>query len=178
MQTEELFKAFADRSRVKIISSLMTGPKFVEQLSQELNIGASTVSFHLKKLQAAGVVSTKKEQYYQVYFIDKELMNKSFSEVLSCNETPATDDAFYKSVLDEWFIGGRAEKLPVQIKKREVIYREILKKLKKGKSYTHGEISVMIADSVEDFMTAKKEMFSLGLLKEVGGKVVLSEGGG
>ena len=65
MQPEVLLTALADKSRLKILASLSQGPKFVEELSLQLNIGVSTVSFHLKKLLAADLVVAKKEQYYQ-----------------------------------------------------------------------------------------------------------------
>ena len=174
MRAEELFKAFADESRVKIVLSLSSGPKFVEQLSEELNIGVSTVSFHLKKLLSAGVVTTKKEQYYQVYSLNGDLMRRTFFDVLSCENTPAVpaeNDAFARKVVEECFVDGRVEKLPVQIKKRMIIYRETLKNFKDGEWYSQGEASVIIADTIDDFITAKREMVELKLIEEADGRI-------
>ena len=63
MQGDVLLSALSDKSRLRILASLTERPKFVEELSLELNISVSTVSFHLKKLLAADLVVAKKEQY-------------------------------------------------------------------------------------------------------------------
>ena len=171
MQSESLFKAFADGSRLKIIASLLDSPKFVEQLASQLNISVSTVSFHLKKLEAAGVVRARKEQYYQVYFVDESLINSTLASLLPHEQAVADGDAFSKSVIDTFFENGRVEKLPVQVKKREVIYRAVAEKFDFDRAYSHGEANVIIADIIDDFITAKKEMLSMGLLVEKGGTI-------
>ena len=175
MQAEKLFKAFADESRLKIVAALLTGPKFVEQLAGQLNISVSTVSFHLKKLQSAGVVRTEKQQYYQVYYIDKDLINSSLAALIpKPPEIDTGEDAFACSVKAECFTRGRVEKLPVQVKKREVVYKTVAQRFKQGKGYTHGEMNVAIADVIDDFVTAKKEMLEMGLLIEKGDKIYVA----
>ena len=47
----KLMKCLADKSRILIINNLMEEPMYVELLSQRLNLAASTISFHLKKLE-------------------------------------------------------------------------------------------------------------------------------
>ncbi len=175
MQAEKLFKAFADQSRLKIVAALMTGPKFVEQLAGQLNISVSTVSFHLKKLQSAGVVRTEKQQYYQVYYVDKDLINSSLAALIpKPPEIPPGEDAFSCAVKTECFTRGRVEKLPVQIKKREVVYKTVAQRFRPDKAYTHGEINVAIADVIDDFVTAKKEMLDIGILYEKGDKIYVA----
>ena len=63
----EIMKSLADTSRLRILNSLMDNPQYVEELSHRLNLAASTISFHLKKLESAGLVTQTKEQYYIVY---------------------------------------------------------------------------------------------------------------
>ena len=67
LDTIQLLKALADRSRIRIVNALDGKPQYVEELSERLNLAPSTVSFHLKKLEDAGLVHSKKEQYYTVY---------------------------------------------------------------------------------------------------------------
>ena len=62
-----LFKCLADATRLEIVRALADGPKYVELLAERLERTPSTISFHLKKLEEAGVVEGKKEQYYTVY---------------------------------------------------------------------------------------------------------------
>ena len=49
-----LFKCLADRSRLRIVQSLLREDMYVELLSQRLGLTPATISFHLKKLEEAG----------------------------------------------------------------------------------------------------------------------------
>lgn len=49
----EIMKALADSSRLQALNILMEKPQYVEELAHRLNLAVSTVSFHLKKLEAA-----------------------------------------------------------------------------------------------------------------------------
>lgn len=164
MSAELILKAVADSTRLKILSSLMEGPKFVEEIAMELNITVSTVSFHLKKLQTAGFVMSKKEQYYQTYSINSGALQKSLIDIVGENRKISTN-AFKREVLTECFASdGKLKNLPVQIKKREVVLSEIIKLIKFGKTYTDKEIHIIIADVYDDFIVVKNELIEKGFL--------------
>ena len=55
----QLFKCLADATRLEIVCALSDGPKYVELLSQRLDRTPSTISFHLKKLEEAGLLSDR-----------------------------------------------------------------------------------------------------------------------
>ncbi len=169
MQAEVLLKAVADKQRLKILASLIEAPKFVEQLSLELNISVSTTSFHLGKLQSAGLVSSKKEQYYQTYFVNEKALSCSLKELVSFG-VEEKSNAFEKSVI-ETFVkkGSPIAKLPVQIRKREIIFKEILKEFSKNKKYSLKETNLIIAEFCDDFATCRNEMIRLKLLDEEDG---------
>ena len=57
-----LFKCLADRSRLRIVQSLLREDMYVELLSQRLGLTPATISFHLKKLEEAGLVTSRPEQ--------------------------------------------------------------------------------------------------------------------
>ena len=52
----EIMKSLADASRLQVLNSLMEKPQYVEEIAQRMNLAVSTVSFHLKKLEKAGLV--------------------------------------------------------------------------------------------------------------------------
>lgn len=166
MQADLLLKAVADRSRIKILSYLSGGPKFVEQIAMQLNIGVSTASFHLEKLKAAGLVCVKKEQYYKVYYLPENALDIKLSDLLS-SVTESGCDEFEKTVKEE-YCGEKVEKLPVQTKKREIVLREISVGLKKGKGYTERQINLHIADRYDDFVQARKDMLLYGIIEKRG----------
>ena len=66
-ETLGILKALADDTRLKILRALSERDMYVELLAERLQLSAATVSFHMKKLQAAGLVDSRREQYYISY---------------------------------------------------------------------------------------------------------------
>ena len=62
-QSLAIIKALADASRLAIVGSLVERPQYVEEIAQRHALAPSTVSFHLKKLEKAGLVRSRQEQY-------------------------------------------------------------------------------------------------------------------
>lgn len=58
-ETLTLFKALADENRLRIISLLVNKERNVTDIAQSLNIKEPTVSHHLSKLHASGIVNTR-----------------------------------------------------------------------------------------------------------------------
>jgi DNA-binding transcriptional ArsR family regulator len=52
-------KALADRRRLRIVRSLMHGPKQVGELGMELGIESCNVRHHVRVLRRAGIVTTE-----------------------------------------------------------------------------------------------------------------------
>ena len=57
-----LFKLLADDTRLKLLCALAEKEQYVELLAEKLQLSAPTVSFHMKKLLSAGLVSARREQ--------------------------------------------------------------------------------------------------------------------
>ena len=65
----ELFRAFSDTSRVRIMSALLTGEMNVSALSDVVRLSESAVSHHLRGLRQMRLVISRKngkEVYYRV----------------------------------------------------------------------------------------------------------------
>ena len=65
----ELFRAFSDTSRVRIMSALLDGDKNVSVLAKLIGITESSVSHHMRGLRQMHLVSARrdgKEVYYSV----------------------------------------------------------------------------------------------------------------
>ena len=58
----KLFKCLSDASRLRIIQSLNQGEMYTELLAERMQLKPSTVSFHMKKLEDAGLVLYRKEK--------------------------------------------------------------------------------------------------------------------
>jgi ArsR family transcriptional regulator len=68
----ELFRAFSDTSRVRIMSALVDGEKNVSALAGIVGISESAVSHHMRGLRQMGLVQTRREGKEVYYRIDDE----------------------------------------------------------------------------------------------------------
>ena len=65
-----VFKAFCDENRLQILALLRSGEKCACKLLEELQIGQSTLSHHMKILCDSGVVRGRKEGKWVHYSLD------------------------------------------------------------------------------------------------------------
>jgi len=66
-QIEKIFKALADRNRLRILKMLETRPLCVCEITAVLGIAQSSVSRHLGILREAGFVDDIKEGQWMIY---------------------------------------------------------------------------------------------------------------
>lgn len=77
----EIFKAFCDENRIKILKMLSTGEKCACKLLDALDVTQPTLSHHMKILCDSGVVVGRKEGKWTHYSISEE-GSKIASEIL------------------------------------------------------------------------------------------------
>ncbi len=171
MKALQVFKALADESRLQIVALLKVKPHCVEDLAENLKLAESTISAHLKKLQEAGLVYCVKVQYYNLYHLNQEALGSNLEQLIP--ENPAqTKDArqiLRDKVLKVYFQDGKVERLPVQNKKRWVVYQEIIRLFEGGRSYTEKEINEIITTVHEDYCLIRRELVEEGVLSRESG---------
>lgn len=163
----KIFKCLSDKSRLNIVESLINGPKYVEILSESLNLSASTVSFHLKKLEECSLVTSKREQYYTIYTINDNILKESLFDLINSgekNDLEEAENAYKQKIIDSFFKFGKLINIPVQQKKKRIILEEISKLFKKGRKYTEREVNLIIADINDDFCTIRRDMVAEKIL--------------
>ena len=71
--TAAAFKALADPSRVRIVNLLATAgqPLCVCDVTEEVGLSQPTVSFHLKKLVAAGLLERERRGVWAFYSLNR-----------------------------------------------------------------------------------------------------------
>ena len=68
----ELFRAFSDTSRVRILSALMDGEMNISGLAEVVGISESAVSHHMRGLRQMRMVQSRREGKEVYYRIDDE----------------------------------------------------------------------------------------------------------
>ena len=67
----KVFKAFCDEKRLAILDLLKDGEKCACVLTEEMNIGQSSLSYHMKILCESGIVDSRQEGKWTHYSISK-----------------------------------------------------------------------------------------------------------
>lgn len=169
-QALKLFKGLADRSRLQILKSLLEEDMYVERLAQRLELTPATVSFHLKKLMDAGAVSSRREQYYTMYSINKEVFQCRILDILGEKSSDAQrqqerEARYRQRVLDSFFEYGRLKTIPAQRKKERICLEEIAKELELGRPYPERELNQVLLRFHQDYCTLRRDMISEGILR-------------
>lgn len=171
----QLFKCLADRSRLRIVQSLLREEMYVERLARRLGLTPATVSFHLKKLEEAGLVTSRPDQYYTMYALRRAELTLPMLDMIA----GATDQAdqqerreaeYRKKVVETFFEYGRLKAIPAQRKKERICLEEIAKALEPGRIYGEAELNEVLLGFHEDYCTLRRDMISEGLLKRDGGR--------
>ncbi len=154
-----MFKALSDRTRLAIVKALMEKRCHVEELSDNLGVTPSTVSFHLKKLVEADMITSVKEQYYTVFTIKPGILEKNLGQLIRMSASPCGEENKYRLKVERAFFKyGKLIQIPVGRKKRRIVLDIIAEAFKPGKKYTEKEVNLIIADFHDDFCFIRRAM--------------------
>lgn len=172
---ETILKALGDNSRLMIISALISSPRCVEELAGMIGCAVSTASFHLKKLEAAGIVHKAKDQYYAVYSLNKNVLDLTIRDFAAAGEENITKsdnrlEKYRLKVISVFFKNGQLHKLPVQKKKRRIVLEYITLRFPEGRTFDEAEVNSIISRVYGDYCTIRREMIDEGLMVRQGGQ--------
>lgn len=85
----ELCNALADEARVEIVTRLLDGEKCVCDLMDALDAAQSRLSYHLKVLKDAGLVTDRREGRWSFYTLERSAFVEA-EELLSSLRPKAT----------------------------------------------------------------------------------------
>ncbi|HSN95260.1 MAG TPA: metalloregulator ArsR/SmtB family transcription factor [Anaerolineaceae bacterium] len=176
-ENAKYFRALAEPSRLKILAALVEKPMYLELLAERLNLAASTTSFHLKKLEEAGIIKSERDQFYTMYQLIPEALQVQVLNLVRQPESAmeaqnAQDKAYRQKVLSTFFVDGKLVKIPVQLKKRMIVLEELASKFEPGQPYPEKQVNLILADYNDDFCTLRREMIGEGLLTRQDGVYV------
>jgi ArsR family transcriptional regulator len=75
-QASRLFQALSDETRLRIVQMLSGGERCVCDLQEAVGAYQSRLSFHLKKLKDAGLVSDRREGRWVYYTLRAEALEE------------------------------------------------------------------------------------------------------
>lgn len=84
-----LFHALSDETRLRIVGKLLGGEQCVCNLTDALDAGQSRLSFHLKALKDAGIVSDRRAGRWVHYALNPDVLQEIKNFVGSVREGAA-----------------------------------------------------------------------------------------
>ena len=128
------------------------------------------INIKLKKLMDAGAVSSRREQYYTMYSINKEVFQCRILDILGEKSSDAQrqqerEARYRQRVLDSFFEYDRLKSIPAQRKKERICLEEIAKELELGRPYPERELNQVLLRFHQDYCTLRRDMISEGILR-------------
>lgn len=173
-ETLNLLKTVADETRLRILRALGEKDCYTELLAERLNLSPATVSFHMKKLVQAGLVDTRREQYYTVYSLRKDVFSHTLGDLILSADGGETaeelrEEQYRRKVLRTFMPEGVCAQMPAQLKKRIIVYREIFSRFEPGRVYTEKEVNAIISDVHADYCTVRRAFVGMGWMQRSNG---------
>lgn len=160
-------KALSDPTRIRILALLAQSPLHGQALAERLGMTPPTITHHMTKLREAGLIKERR---------DKNTIYFTLDEVTLKNDAQATIDVILKTerimnevdermepsekekVLNNFLTpDGRLKQIPVQCKKKLIVFEFLIKGLEIGRKYPEKEINEHIKQFHEDYATIRRE---------------------
>jgi DNA-binding HxlR family transcriptional regulator len=159
----EYLKAVGHEARLRLLGLLATGERSVGELAEILELREPTISHHLAKLAAVGLVRMRAEGTVHHYRLDTDglqALNRDLftPERLAEFAPTATADAWEEKVLRTFVVDGRLTRIPAARKKRDVVLRWLAERFEPGRRYAKREVNDLIARHHPDFATLRREL--------------------
>ncbi len=170
----DFFKGLADENRLKMLGLLANQEYSVDELATLLNLKPPTVSHHLAKLKALGLVEMQAEGNTHFYRLNTSALHET-NKLLLTPERMASliddigDDDWEKRVIRDLFDGERLKSIPTNTKKRAVILKWFAKRFEYGRRYQEAEVNAIIKRHHPDWAYWRRELVGAGLMARENG---------
>mgnify|MGYP001023197965 CR=1 FL=1 len=169
----ELLKALGHPTRLLILNLIRMKPRHGQELAAILNLKPATISHHLAKLTAVGVLVAKKDQYYQIFSINDEILKPSLGDIIHLAQTDVLPnvevDAYRAKVLKAFFRLGRLTKLPAQLKKQRIVLEKIAEAFEPGQEYPERDVNIILLDFNDDVAALRRGLIEQKLMTRANG---------
>lgn len=176
----QLFKALGHPTRLLIMNLVFSKPRHGEELAAILRLNPATVSHHLNKLAAVGLLESRKDQYYQTYSLAQNVLQRSLDEVIRMPQpdlrTQVKPDAYRDKVLQLFFKNGRLRKIPAQLKKQKIVLEYIAGAFEPEQRYEEREVNRILVDFHDDVAWLRRGLVEHRLMTRQNGVYQLASG--
>ena len=162
-------KALADLSRLRILGALASQERTVEELADLLDLKAPTVSHHLARLRALGLVETRAEgvtRWNRLEVAGLERLAKLLAapELVATLAADAEGATWERKTLRSFFDGERLREIPARRKQRQVILRWLAEQFAWEREYSEAEVNAILKRHHPDVASLRRDLIGERLL--------------
>jgi ArsR family transcriptional regulator len=164
-----LLKALGHPVRLLILNLVKMRPRHTEELATILLLSPATVSHHLSQLTQAGLLKSKKDQYYQTYSLVGDVLDKPLSDIVFMAQpelaAEVEEDAYRKKVLATFIRRGRLTQIPAQHKKRQILLEKLAEEFEPDHEYSEREVNQILVEFHDDVATLRRGLVEHRLME-------------
>lgn len=164
-------RALADPSRMHIVAMLHREPRTAAGLGRELDLSPPTISHHLARLRALGLVSGTAEGGGPVLWRLEIERLREYGRLAGGGPPPPRpprEDGRARA-LAAYFRGGRLVAIPRHASRRGYVLREIRRCFEAGVDYPEAEVNTRLGRFHDDYARLRRELVEAGYLTRAGG---------
>jgi transposase-like protein len=163
-----LLKLLANETRLRVIGLVADGEQSVGSLARRLEVTEATMSHHLSKLTASGLLTMRAEGTTHYFRLDPEALaaiNKSLLRPAKLMRAPpsASGSGAKARILQSFIEDGRLKKIPESHAKRQVVLEWVVDQLE-DRRYREREISEILKRHFDDYATLRRELINHRLM--------------
>ena len=158
-----LFKALADPARLRVLGLLAEGPLAGHELAERLSLTPPTISHHMRRLAAAGLVDVRPDAQSRIYSLRMDAiraLSQGADDGSAAQGGSQEDDA----VLRAFFDGPRLRQIPASRKKRVIVLRRLLERFEPDRGYPEKEVNELLREAHDDVATLRRELVDYGFM--------------
>jgi ArsR family transcriptional regulator len=169
----ELFKALGHPARLLMVSLIRMKPRHGEELAAIMGLSPATVSHHLSRLVESGFLTTRKDQYYQIYSLCRGALAHTLDDLVFVPQpgmaVQVEEDAYRERVLGAFLKHGRLLSIPAQRKKRQIVLERLVQEFMPDRDYAEREVNQILVEFHDDVATLRRELVGYKLMKRAAG---------
>jgi biotin operon repressor len=175
-----LLKTLADDQRLRLVGLLHEGERSVGDLANTLELTEPTVSHHIAKMRAAGLLTLRMAGNQRFYRLNPTRLAKFKAYAAEVENLPtepqadASDNAWIealdwdetdKKILRDYTSNGRLTKIPSKEKKWLVILRWLATLFQPGVHYTEKQVNAILTGVYPDYATVRRDLVEFGFMR-------------
>lgn len=168
-RAEEVLKAIADGTRLRILGLVAESPRSGAELARELGLTAPTVSHHMSRLVGVGLVQVEREGARHLYRLNDAVLQELGGRGPAAPGPAMADDPEHERHLRIFFDGARLRQIPAKRKARVSVLLHLLRGFEPGRDYSEAEVNTILREAHDDVATLRRELVDYRYLTRVGG---------